>query len=119
MPAVTTEEANQPQPAQTEPAETASQSALSQRQQWMQLAGIPEQEWLIVEQLVMKESSWNPKAVNPSSGACGLAQALPCSKISGNWSDPVVALRWQKDYVARRYGSYAQAWEFWQKNNWY
>ena len=117
MPVVTAE-------VQTKPQEVAvaiptPPTNLSQRQQWMKAAGIPEPDWPTVEILVHKESSWNPKAINPSSGACGLAQALPCSKIPGDWSDPVNALKWQLKYVTERYGSYAGAWAFWQINQWY
>lgn len=88
-------------------------------EQWMRAAGIPESEWDYVNFIVQRESGWNPAAVNPTSGACGLAQALPCSKISGDWSDPVNALRWQHGYVQDRYGSYAEAYAFWQANRWY
>ena len=86
---------------------------------WMKQAGIPESQWVYVDYIVKRESSWNPLAVNRSSGACGLAQALPCSKIPGDWRDPVNALRWQYGYVTARYGGYAGAYSFWQKNHWY
>ena len=89
------------------------------KRDWMSAAGIPESDWQYVDYIVAKESSWNPNALNPSSGACGLAQALPCSKISGDWRDPVNALRWQHNYVKARYGSYQGAYEFWIVNNWY
>ena len=89
------------------------------KEDWMRAAGIPEADWKYVDFIVFKESSWNPKAVNPTSGACGLAQALPCSKIPGDWSDPVNALKWQYNYVVARYGGYKGAYEFWIVNNWY
>lgn len=56
---------------------------------WMSQAGIPESQWEFVDYIVSRESSWNPLAVNKSSGACSLVQALPCSKLGANWSDPV------------------------------
>lgn len=86
---------------------------------WMAAAGIPQSEWWAVDFIVSRESSWNPNAVNPNGGACGLVQALPCSKLGPNWSDPVVALKWQYNYVNNRYGGYAQAVAFWQANHWY
>lgn len=89
------------------------------KEEWLRLAEIPETEWGYVDYIVSKESSWNPNAVNKSSGACGLAQALPCSKLGTNWSDPVHALKWQHQYVTDRYGGYAQAYTFWKNNNWY
>lgn len=89
------------------------------REDWMRAAGIPESEWQYVDFIVRRESGWNPNALNVSSGACGLAQALPCSKIPGDWTDPVNSLRWQYGYVKGRYGGYAQAYDFWQANRWY
>lgn len=86
---------------------------------WMRAAGIPESDWQYVDYIVNRESSWNPNAVNPSSGACGLAQALPCSKLGPNWNDPVTALKWQYEYVKQRYGGYAGAYNFWTVNHWY
>lgn len=89
------------------------------KQDWLIASGIPESDWTYVDYIVSKESTWNPNAVNKSSGACGLAQALPCSKLGPNWNDPVVALKWQYNYVKARYGSYAGAYSFWLSNHWY
>lgn len=89
------------------------------KEAWMAAAGIPQDQWGYVDSIVSRESSWNPNAVNASSGACGLAQALPCSKMGPNWSDPVVALKWQYNYVTQRYGGYPQAVAFWNANHWY
>lgn len=89
------------------------------KEAWMAAAGIPQSDWWAVDHIVSRESSWNPNAVNPNGGACGLAQALPCSKMGPNWSDPVVALKWQYNYVTQRYGGYPQAVAFWNANHWY
>jgi len=89
------------------------------KEAWMAAAGIPQSDWWAVDHIVSRESSWNPNAVNPNGGACGLAQALPCSKLGPNWSDPVVALAWQYNYVKARYGGYPQAVAFWNVNHWY
>jgi uncharacterized protein YabE (DUF348 family) len=86
---------------------------------WMRAAGISEGDFGIAEWLIQKESGWNPNAVNKSSGACGLVQALPCSKLGPNWNDPVVALRWGDAYVKGRYGSWSGAYAFWSANHWY
>jgi len=94
-------------------------AASGSKHDWMRAAGIPESQWQYVDYIVSKESSWNPNAINKSSGACSLAQSLPCSKIGPNWRDPVVALKWQYNYVSQRYGGYAGAYSFWQKNSWY
>lgn len=85
----------------------------------MRQAGIPESDYSYVDYIVQKESSWNPEAYNASSGSCGLVQALPCSKIPGDWRNPVNALKWQFSYVTARYGGYAGAYAFWVSNNWY
>lgn len=85
---------------------------------WLAASNIPQEMWGYADFMVQKESGWNPNAVNKSSGACGLAQALPCSKLGPNWSNPVVALNWMNTYVGR-YGGWEGAYNFWLKNHWY
>ena len=87
--------------------------------EWMAAAGIASGDWGYVDYIVAKESGWNPNATNSSSGACGLVQALPCSKVPGNGYDPVDNLRWANGYATGRYGSWAGAYEFWINNNWW
>jgi len=89
------------------------------KETWMAAAGIPQSDWWAVDSIVTRESGWRPDAVNPNGGACGLAQALPCSKLGPNWNDPVTALKWQYNYVTQRYGGYSQAVAFWNINHWY
>jgi hypothetical protein len=89
------------------------------RAAWMKAAGIAESDWQYVDYIAMKESSWNPNATNASSGACGLIQALPCSKVPGNGYDPVDNLRWADGYAKNRYGSWQAAHQFWQANHWW
>ncbi|MEU0048269.1 transglycosylase SLT domain-containing protein [Streptomyces sp. NPDC006184] len=73
--------------------------------------------------IVEHESGWNPSATNSSSGAYGLVQALPASKMSSAGADwktnPATQIKWGLDYMNSRYGSPAQAWNFWQANGWY
>ncbi|MFZ1250052.1 MAG: ubiquitin-like domain-containing protein [Candidatus Microsaccharimonas sp.] len=88
------------------------------KSEWLAASNIPQEFWGYADFMVQKESGWNPNAVNKSSGACGLAQALPCSKLGTNWSNPVVALNWMNQYVGR-YGGWEGAYNFWQKNHWY
>lgn len=90
-----------------------------ERADWMRAAGIAESDWGYVDYIAQKESSWNPKATNPSSGACGLIQALPCSKVPGDGYDPVDNLRWADGYAKSRYGSWEAAYEFWVANHWW
>ncbi|OEU85444.1 transglycosylase domain-containing protein [Streptomyces abyssalis] len=74
-------------------------------------------------QIVEKESGWNYQASNPSSGAYGLMQALPGSKMSSAGADwrtnPATQIKWGLNYMNDRYGSPCGAWDFWQANNWY
>ncbi|WP_369225095.1 transglycosylase SLT domain-containing protein [Streptomyces sp. R39] len=73
--------------------------------------------------IVDHESSWNYQAVNASSGAYGLFQALPGSKMSSAGADwqtnPATQIKWGLNYMNSRYGSPCQAWSFWQANHWY
>lgn len=73
--------------------------------------------------IVEHESGWNPTATNASSGAYGLVQALPGSKMASAGSDwktnPETQIKWGLDYMNDRYGSPAEAWNFWQANGWY
>lgn len=86
--------------------------------EWMAAAGIPEADWGYVNFIVAKESGWNPNAVNRSSGACGLVQVYPCSKLA-NAHDPIVNLTWANNYANGRYGSWAGAYNFWTSNRWW
>ena len=80
-------------------------------------------QWSAFSNLVNRESGWNIHAVNASSGACGLPQALPCSKLSSAgadyWDNPVTQLTWMMDYIAGRYGDPVSAWAHSQSTGWY
>lgn len=73
--------------------------------------------------LWQKESGWNPSARNASSGAFGIPQALPGSKmasIAGDWrTNPVTQIKWGLSYIAGRYGTPCGAWAHSQAHNWY
>ncbi|WP_261554059.1 phage tail tape measure protein [Frankia tisae] len=80
-------------------------------------------QWNAFNALEMGEAGWNPAALNKSSGAYGLAQALPASKYDsyGNRNDYHVQLRWMMDYIAQRYGSPANTYSTWlsRSPHWY
>lgn len=82
----------------------------------MGLAGIKPSDYQYVDYIVSKESRWNPLAQN-ASGAYGLCQALPGSKMASAGADwqtnPVTQLRWCNGYAVGRYGSWAAAYNFW------
>ena len=100
-------------------AKTLPYSGGGTKTEWLAASNIPQEHWGYADFMVQKESGWNPNSVNKSSGACGLAQALPCSKLGPNWNNPVVALNWMNNYVNGRYGGWEGAYSFWQKNRWY
>ncbi|MCR2801059.1 lytic transglycosylase domain-containing protein [Microbacterium sp. zg-Y818] len=120
-----------PTPTPEPPAATGSSASSSSRAaplfytgggsaaEWMAAAGIPQSDWGYVDHIVGRESGWNPNATNRSSGACGLVQAYPCSKVPGNGYDPVDNLRWGNGYAVGRYGSWAAAYDFWNSNHWW
>lgn len=69
------------------------------------------------DQIVIHESGWDPKAVNPNGGACGLFQSLPCSKMGG--MDLHSQINFGFDYIKNRYGNPNNAWAFWKEHGWY
>lgn len=73
--------------------------------------------WPSFWKLIMKESSWNPQAVNKSSGACGLFQALPCSKMGG--MELANQIKWGVNYIKQRYGTPTAALAFHLQHGWY
>lgn len=70
-----------------------------------------------------KESNWNYKAVNRHSGACGIPQAYPCSKMKKYGKDYKtnckVQIKWGLVYIKSRYKTPTKAWQFFQKRHWY
>lgn len=84
---------------------------------WIKGAGISDINSAI--QLINKESGCNPNAVNPSSGACGVAQELPCGKSGCALGDGACQVKWMDGYVQARYGSWANALAFQIANSWY
>lgn len=89
---------------------------------WLQQAGIPESWWPATNEIITAESGWNPKARN-SSGAYGLPQSLPASKMASAGSDwrtnPITQLKWYKGYIKSRYGSIGKAISFRHAHGWY
>jgi hypothetical protein len=73
--------------------------------------------------IVMAESGWNQKAENESSGAYGIPQALPGSKMASagkNWeTDAGTQIAWMLQYIQSRYGTPEKAWAFHLANGWY
>ena len=74
-------------------------------------------QWSSFDVIIQMESGWNPDAVNVSSGACGVAQVLPCSKVGT--LDAVTQLNWVSNYIAARYQTPANALAFHYANHYY
>jgi hypothetical protein len=70
-----------------------------------------------------QESGWNVEASNPSSGAYGIPQALPGSKMASagpDWqTDAATQIRWGLGYIQGIYGSPCGAWAHEQADGWY
>ncbi|GAA5069504.1 transglycosylase SLT domain-containing protein [Streptomyces sp. SID10815] len=84
---------------------------------------VPSGQFQCFSNIVDHESSWNYHAVNASSGAYGLFQALPAGKYSSAGADwqtnPATQIKWGLNYMNGRYGSPCEAWSFWSVNHWY
>lgn len=70
-----------------------------------------------------RESDWDADAHNRNSGAHGIPQSLPASKMSSEGSDyytnGYTQIRWGLKYIKERYGSPSAAWQHFQNKNWY
>lgn len=76
-----------------------------------------------LDKLWTKESGWNHKASNPSSGAYGIPQALPGSKmgtVADDWrTNPATQIKWGLGYIKGRYDNPCGAWSHSQRVGWY
>lgn len=98
----------------------AKQSIPPERQQcadWAREAGVSEEDLEVAVELIYRESSCRVDATNASSGAYGIPQALPKSKLASagpDWeTNPVTQIRWMINYVNERYGGWSEALTFW------
>ena len=85
--------------------------------------GFAEKEYKCLNSLWTQESNWNYKARNKNSGAHGIPQALPASKmnvISTDWrTNPVTQIRWGLRYISIRYETPCKAWAKHKRSNYY
>ena len=69
------------------------------------------------------ESSWSVTAANPGSGAYGIPQALPGSRMASagpDWqTSAATQIRWGLGYIKDTYGSPCAAWSHEQATGWY
>ncbi|WP_161794231.1 G5 domain-containing protein [Demequina sediminicola] len=80
-------------------------------------------EWSCLNALWTKESNWNSNAHNSSSGAHGIPQSLPGSKMASHGADwatnPATQISWGLSYISGRYGTPCAAWGHSQSVGWY
>ena len=87
--------------------------------------GFGEDQWSCLEQLWHGESGWNYTAENTSSGAYGIPQSLPGSKmgtVADDWrTNPVTQIKWGLGYIKDVYGTPCGAWGAWNSRypHWY
>lgn len=88
-----------------------------------------EAEWRAFENVIDRESGFNPCSYYPSSSdchyqgsnSCGIPQANPCPRSwrGRMWETRWAQIRWAVSYMASRYGSPSATWAFWQRNHAY
>ena len=85
--------------------------------------GLSASEFSCLDSLWTRESGWNYRAQNPGSGAYGIPQSLPGSKmgtIAADWAtNPETQIRWGLTYITNSYGSACNAWGHSQAYGWY
>jgi hypothetical protein len=83
----------------------------------------PKYQFRYVNWLWDRESSWNVYASNPYSGAYGIPQAVPGSKMASagpRWRTSArTQIRWGLRYIKSRYGKPSRAWAHEQAYGWY
>jgi len=87
---------------------------------YMSTIGLKPSEFSMLDQLFTRESGWNPKAENPQSGAYGIVQSLPASKLASECpasnkscylTDWKAQIRWGEKYIKNQYGSVKSAYD--------
>ena len=85
--------------------------------------GFNEKQYQCLNTLWTQESNWNYKARNKRSGAHGIPQALPASKmsvVSTDWrTNPVTQIRWGLRYITIRYETPCKALAKHKRSNYY
>lgn len=85
--------------------------------------GFGADQWGCLERLWQKESGWNERAMNRYSGAYGIPQSLPGSKMASAGADwqvnAATQIKWGLGYIKGRYGTPCGAWGHSQSVGWY
>ena len=82
----------------------------------------PNTQFSCLNNIWTRESGWRWDAAN-ASGAYGIPQALPGSKMASAGADwqtnPATQIKWGLGYIQSVYGTPCSAWSFWMANGWY
>ena len=110
-------------PAASSSAGTDPDGAKAIARSMMASHGWGDSEFTCLESLWTRESGWNYQAENASSGAYGIPQALPGTKMSevaDDWAtNPATQITWGLNYISGRYGSPCSAWAHSESVGWY
>ncbi|MGB0099842.1 MAG: transglycosylase SLT domain-containing protein [Nocardioides sp.] len=110
-------------PARTEQVQLSQGDPRDIARALMPQFGFSSDQFGCLDSLWQKESGWNPAAHNPSSGAHGIPQSLPGSKmasVGADWAtNPATQIEWGLGYIQDRYGSPCSAWGHSQSVGWY
>ncbi|GEP48636.1 hypothetical protein FVP74_07860 [Microbacterium saccharophilum] len=102
---------------------TSAADAKAAARQMLGSYGWGDDQFSCLDSLWTRESGWNYQAYNASSGATGIPQALPGSKMASAGSDwqtnATTQIKWGLGYIAGRYGSPCAAWGHSQSTGWY
>ena len=98
-------------------AKQVAKALIAEKYQW------GEEQYSCLNKLWTKESHWNYKARNKVSGAHGIAQALPATKmeiVGTDWrTNPVTQITWGLKYISERYDTPCKAWSKFKRSRWY
>lgn len=98
-------------------------SAQAIAQSMMASRGWDDAQFACLVALWNRESGWNVSAENKSSGAYGIPQALPGSKmgsVAADWrTNPATQITWGLGYIDGRYGTPCSAYQHLQSSGWY
>ncbi len=104
-------------------ARTAKQRNKAIARTMVRKKGWTDRQYRCLVSLWTKESNWNHRSYNPRSGAGGIPQALPASKMSSagrDWrTNPKTQIKWGLRYIKGRYGTPCGAWAHFRSRNWY
>jgi hypothetical protein len=85
--------------------------------------GWGDKQYACLDDLWIKESHWNYRASNKRTGAHGIPQALPATKMDSAGTDwrtnPVTQISWGLRYIEVRYETPCKAWAKFKRSNWY